>query len=128
MTPKLRTTNINRLPTTDMRDIYIIELDKSYPPIIEHALTDFMSGVFKLSKDSKCLGNGLNITKIEPEQDNWNISNLTFIKNVHEDISQNEIDTLQKNEKIRIYKGYPKPPSQKSLIDEKMIGLYKINK
>jgi len=52
-----------------MKNKYIIEMDSTPSVITEIALTEFMSGVFDLAKKSKCIGHGLNITKIEVSND-----------------------------------------------------------
>ena len=49
--------------TTETREQYVIDIDKNCIPAIEHALTEFMTKVFDLAKESKCIGHGLEITK-----------------------------------------------------------------
>ena len=44
---------------------YLIELNGDAGVPIEVALSDFMAGVFKLADESKCIGHGLSITRIE---------------------------------------------------------------
>ncbi|NOR85112.1 hypothetical protein GQ473_03265 [archaeon] len=50
-----------------MKQRYIIDMDNSNSVIIEIALTEFMGKVFDAAKESKCVGYGLNITKVEVE-------------------------------------------------------------
>ena len=44
---------------------YVIELNGDSSTPTEVALTEFMSGVFRLADKSNCIGHGLSITKIE---------------------------------------------------------------
>lgn len=46
---------------------YVIELNGDSSTPTEVALTEFMSGVFRLAKKSNCIGHGLNITRFELE-------------------------------------------------------------
>jgi len=50
-------------------DKYIIELDMGKTTIVEIALRKFISEVLDLAKESNCLGNGLEITKIQSQGD-----------------------------------------------------------
>ena len=54
----------------DQRVRYIIDIDKNYPPIVTIALTEFMGGVFDLAEKSKCVGNGLEIRRVEIAEPN----------------------------------------------------------
>lgn len=48
-----------------MKEKYLIELDVDSIPIVEQSLREFMGKVFQASKDSNCLGHGLEITKLD---------------------------------------------------------------
>lgn len=75
--------------TNSSIDKYIITIDKRVPPITEIAMTHFMTKVFDLANQSNCIGNGLEITKIEAsvldsDTKYVNIDECVFITNIHE--------------------------------------------
>ena len=54
----------------DQRVRYVIDIDKRVSIPVEVALTEFMSGVFDLAEKSKCIGNGLEIRRVEITEPN----------------------------------------------------------
>lgn len=48
-----------------MKQKYIIDMDDDNSVIIDIALTEFMGKVFDAAEKSRCVGLGLDITKVE---------------------------------------------------------------
>ena len=70
-------------------DRYLITMDRRTIPIMENAMIEFMGGVFKLAEESKCVGHGLIITKIDvPVLDSdgqrSQMGDCDFIINMHD--------------------------------------------